>query len=167
MEALDSDEEEQVMASIQTCNNKVENAVRSPTELLLRADVDLLSPVMIYRQISEGLTLQDVQAMLSMAAPGSAFKILSCILGKPTRTVRRNRKHLTHLNARESAVAFQIAKVLERALAVFGSRRLVEEWLCRPCPFLDGGIPMEMLHNPVGYQLIQTYLQRVEYGIYQ
>ncbi|MBP5090159.1 DUF2384 domain-containing protein [Pseudomonas chlororaphis] len=155
------------MASVQTSNNDVEDAVRSPTELLLRADPGLFSPAMIYCQISKGLALQDVQAMLSMAVPGSAFKILSCILGRPTRTVRRNSKHLTHLSARESAVAFQFAKALELALVVFGSQQLVEEWLCRPCLFLDGGVPMEMLHSPLGYQLIQTYLQRIEYGIYQ
>jgi putative toxin-antitoxin system antitoxin component (TIGR02293 family) len=139
----------------------------SPTELLLRANVDLLSPAMIYRQISEGLALQDVEAMLSIAAPGVACKILCCILGKPIQTVGRKRKLLAQLSAHEGAVAFQFAKALEQALIVFGSQQLVEEWLCRSCLFLDGGIPMEMLQNALGFQLIQTYLRRIEYGIYQ
>jgi len=50
---------------------------------------------------------------------------------------------------------------------VFGSQPLAEEWLGRPSQFLRGGVPLDMIDNPVGFQAVEDYLERIEYGVYQ
>ena len=64
-------------------------------------------------------------------------------------------------------MAFQFARVLEHAISVFGSLKLAEEWLGRPCRYLDGEVPLDVIDNPIGFQTVEDYLQRIEYGVYQ
>lgn len=57
----------------------------------------------------------------------------------------------------KSAVAFQFAKVLEHATTVFGTQRLAEEWLDRPCKHLAGNVPLNLIDNPIlGFRLSRT-----------
>ncbi|MFD2645581.1 type II RES/Xre toxin-antitoxin system antitoxin [Pseudomonas japonica] len=141
---------------------------RRPTEYLLREDVGQLSPVMVYRLTAKGFDLKDVQAMLALSDLYSTKKIMSRIVGKSVRTLQRQgSKQEAHLNSQQSAVAFQFARVLEHAINVFGSLRLAEEWLGRPCKHLDGDVPLDMIDNPVGFQAVEDYLERIEYGVYQ
>ena len=67
----------------------------------------------------------------------------------------------------KSAVAFQFAKVLEHATTVFGTQRLAEEWLDRPCKHLAGNVPLDLIDNSLGFQVVEDYLERVELGVYQ
>lgn len=141
---------------------------RRPTEYLLREDAGQLSPVMVYRLTAKGFDLKDVQAMLALSDLYSTQKIMSRIVGKSVRTLQRQgSKQEAHLNSQQSAVAFQFARVLEHAINVFGSQRLAEEWLGRPCKQLDGDVPLDMIDNPVGFQVVEDYLERIEYGVYQ
>jgi len=56
---------------------------------------------------------------------------------------------------------------LEHATTVFGTLRLAEEWLAKPCRRLDDDTPLDLVGNPVGFQVIEDYLERVELGVYQ
>ncbi|NNB29097.1 DUF2384 domain-containing protein [Pseudomonas fragi] len=66
-----------------------------------------------------------------------------------------------------SAVAFQYAKTLEHANVGFGKQETAEDWLNRPCPHLDGLIPLDLIDNSIGFQVVKDYLERIELGIYQ
>ncbi len=156
------------MISADTRARKAFSPARRPTEYLLRENADLLSPVMVYRLTAEGFDLKDVQAMLALSELYSSRKIMSRIVGKSIRTLQRQgSKQDAHLNAQQSAVAFQFAKALEHAIKVFGSLRLAEEWLGRPCQHLGGDVPLDIIDNPVGFQAVEDYLERIEYGVYQ
>ena len=149
--------------------NKVVLAVRKPTEYLLRSDPALLSPVMVYKLTAEGFELKDVQDMISVSDLYSAEQILSRIVGKSTRTILRQSKvtQAVRLSTMQSAIAFQYATILERATKVFGTKKLAEHWLGRPCGYFDGEIPLDVVGNPVGFQLVNDYLERIEFGVYQ
>ncbi|KQQ55540.1 hypothetical protein ASF84_09320 [Pseudomonas sp. Leaf127] len=142
---------------------------RTPTEYLLRIDAGQLSPMMVYRLTAKGFELKDVLDMLSLSDLYSNRKIMSRIVGKSVRTLQRqgSREQPAHLNSQQSAVAFQYAKVLEHAINVFGDQKLAEEWLGRPCKYLDGNVPLDVIDNPVGFQAVEDYLERIEYGVYQ
>ncbi|HBP6378401.1 antitoxin Xre/MbcA/ParS toxin-binding domain-containing protein [Pseudomonas aeruginosa] len=141
---------------------------RKPTEYLLGRDIKMLSPVMIYKITSEGFAYQDVQEMVSVSVLLSSQKVMSRIVGRSVRTLQRHGgKKQANLDAKQSAVALQYAKVLEHAMSVFGTQQLAEEWLSRPCKFLEGNIPLEMIDNPVGFQAVEDYLTRIEHGVYQ
>lgn len=148
--------------------SKSPRAARRPTEYLLRTDSDHLTAVMVYQLTHEGFALKDVQDMLSVSVLYSSNKILSRIVGKSVRTIQRQgAKQPAHLNSQQSAVALQYAKVLEHAINVFGNQTLAEQWLAKPCKYLDGNVPLEMIDNPVGFQAVEDYLERIEYGVYQ
>lgn len=76
-------------------------------------------------------------------------------------------KGVVLLNEYQSAVALQYALALERATSTFGTQRLAENWLEKPCSQLSGEIPLEMLGNLWGYRLVVSYLDRVVLGVYQ
>ena len=157
------------MVASGTRADKAALAVRKPTDYLLRSDSALLSPVMVYKLTAEGFEMKDVQDMLSISDLYSAEKILSRIVGKSARAIQRQSKgnQTVRLSSLQSAVAFQYATVLERATKVFGTQKLAEQWLGRPCEYLDGGIPLDVVGNPVGFQVVNDYLERIEYGVYQ
>lgn len=143
-------------------------SVRKPTEYLLGRDIKMLSPVMIYKITTEGFAFQDVQEMVSVSVLLSNKKIMSRIVGRSVRTLQRQGdKKQANLNSHQSAVALQYAKVLEQAINVFGTQQLAEEWLGRPCKFLEGNVPLDMIDNPVGFQAVEDHLSRIEHGVYQ
>ncbi|WP_225903944.1 MbcA/ParS/Xre antitoxin family protein [Pseudomonas asiatica] len=70
------------------------------------------------------------------------------------------------LNARQSATALQYAQVLEHATAVFGSQQMAEQWLGKSCRYLAGHVPLDIAGNWWGFQAVEEYLQKIEFGIY-
>ncbi|KPW49858.1 Uncharacterized protein ALO54_01221 [Pseudomonas syringae pv. philadelphi] len=161
--------EEHMMVSATTRNVEPAAPARRPTEYLLRTDAGQLSQVMVYKLTVKGFELKDVQDMLSISDLYSTNKIMSRIVGKSVRTIQRqgSSKQPAHLNSQQSAVALQYAKVLEHATHVFGNQKLAEEWLGRPCKYLDGDVPLDVIDNPIGFQTVEDYLERIEYGVYQ
>lgn len=58
------------------------------------------------------------------------------------------------------------AKTLERATAVFGRQRQAENWLQKPCKYLDNHVPLTLIDSLQGFQMVNDYLARIEYGVY-
>ncbi|WPP01648.1 antitoxin Xre/MbcA/ParS toxin-binding domain-containing protein [Pseudomonas sp. HR96] len=128
-----------------------------------------MSAIRIYMMTKDGFDLKDVQDMLSSSVLYSNQKVLSKIVGKSVQTIQRqgSSKQPTQLTSQQSAVAFQYAKVLEHATTVFGSQKSAEDWLAKPCKFLEGGVPLDLIENAVGFQAVEDYLERMELGVYQ
>jgi putative toxin-antitoxin system antitoxin component (TIGR02293 family) len=59
------------------------------------------------------------------------------------------------------------AKALEHAANVFGCQQLAEDWLRKPCTYLDDQVPLALIDNPPGFQVVEDYLARIELGVYQ
>jgi putative toxin-antitoxin system antitoxin component (TIGR02293 family) len=156
------------MASVSPQTTKTTNAERTPTEYLIR-NVRDLSPMTLCRCVAEGFTLNDVRAMLDASGLLSTKQIMGRIMSRSSRTIQRQirSKHPTRLTPQQSAVAFQYAKVFEQATLVFGTQQLAEKWLSRPCRFLEGNVPLEMIDNSLGFQVVEDYLWRIQYGVYQ
>lgn len=67
----------------------------------------------------------------------------------------------------ESAATQQYAKVLDRAIDVFGNQKLALEWMGRPCRYLDGDVPQDVIGNPARIQAVEAHLERIKHGVYQ
>ena len=70
------------------------------------------------------------------------------------------------LSPDQSGRTWKFAEILARATSVFGDRQAAEEWLERPAIGLDQRRPMDLLATPAGLQLVEEFLQRLEYGVY-
>lgn len=112
-----------------------------------------------------GFALEDVQAMVSVSKLYTSLGIIKRIVG--TRRGRGSAPKAGLLTVQQGAVAFQFAKALEHATTVFGTLQLAEEWLGRPCRHLSGQIPLDLIDNSLGFQVVEDYLERIELGVYQ
>ncbi len=142
---------------------------RRPSVVLAGVKTEELSQLELVLLIKRGFALGSLKAMLDMSTLYSSRQILTRIMGKSIRTLHRMeaQKGVVLLNEYQSAVALQYALALERATAAFGTQRLAENWLEKPCSQLSGEIPLQMLGNLWGYQLVLSYLDRVVLGVYQ
>ena len=61
--------------------------------------------------------------------------------------------------------AVQHSKILKRATQVFGSRKAAEHWMEAPALGL-GRRPIDMLANAEDLEVLETFLGRIEYGVY-
>lgn len=76
------------------------------------------------------------------------------------------RPKISNLVGQRSATLLY-ARVLDRAIDVFGNQRLAEEWLGRPCRYLDGDVPQDVIDKPDRFQAVEDYLERIKHGVYQ
>ncbi|MNR13064.1 hypothetical protein D3C85_1294480 [compost metagenome] len=141
---------------------------RKPTEVLLhgrKGDTRML----IIKYTQEGFDLSDVREMLSASELYMGHGLVERITGKSVRTVQRLAKETepVRLNQQQSTIAYQYAQSLEHATNVFGNLQLAENWLQKPCKFLEGHTPLELIDNSLGFQVVEDYLTRIEHGVYQ
>lgn len=156
------------MPSLQPLIGKATPSTGRPTEYLFHTDPGLLSPVAAYRLSAKGFELEDVQAMISTSDLYLKNNIMSRILGKSPKKGKSHHSSRRHvrLDSRQSALALLYARILESAIGVFGTHILAEEWLGRPCRYFEGEVPLDIIDNAVGFQIVQDYLTRIEYGLY-
>jgi putative toxin-antitoxin system antitoxin component (TIGR02293 family) len=139
----------------------------TPTERLTGTKIEQLSELDIYQLAKQGFVLSNVRAMLSASELYSSVKVMNRIVPKSSRARQTTGGEPPRLGAQQSAVAFQFAKALEHAITVFGSQKLAEGWLDRPCRHLAGNVPLDLIDNVLGFQIVEAYLERVELGVYQ
>ena len=60
----------------------------------------------------------------------------------------------------------QLAEILVKATAVFGSQQEAKQWLERPAIGLDQRRPIDLLATPAGAKIVEDFLTRVEFGVY-
>lgn len=88
-------------------------------------------------------------------------------VGVSLRTVQRHKAaRAWRLNKEQSSRTWKFAEILAKATAVFGSRQAAEEWLERPALGLEQRRPIDLLATVAGVEIVETYLGRLEYGVY-
>ncbi|SEB81074.1 putative toxin-antitoxin system antitoxin component, TIGR02293 family [Pseudomonas mohnii] len=121
----------------------------------------------IYRAVRNGFPLQSVLNMIENSEVYKQRGVLSKIVGASDRTLARRLKTPNEiLTSEQSTRALNYAEVLEKATEVLGSRELAEQWMVKPARGLDGEIPIDLISNSVGYELVTDFLTRIEYGVY-
>jgi putative toxin-antitoxin system antitoxin component (TIGR02293 family) len=71
-----------------------------------------------------------------------------------------------HLNAERSSRAWKFAEILARAIKVLGSQEQAERWLDQPATGLNRQRPVDLLRTQTGTELVEEFLERLEYGVY-
>lgn len=144
-----------------------------PVEVLLQGRADPDDAMAIFSVIEKGLEMKVVYefAKSVTTTTTAAFDVVhffTDIIGMPARTMQRKVKLPKEiLNPDQSARAWRFAQVLSKASEVLGSREAAERWLSKPALGLNGRRPIELLSNSVGYELVNDFLIRMEYGVYQ
>ncbi|MBI2740596.1 MAG: DUF2384 domain-containing protein [Rhodospirillales bacterium] len=71
-----------------------------------------------------------------------------------------------HLNTERSSRAWKFAEILTKATKVFGSQEEAERWLDQPATGLNRQRPIDLLKTQTGTELVEEFLERLEYGVY-
>ncbi len=127
----------------------------------------LATPLDAHEMILDGIPSRAFTSFveqLEIVAPSEAF---APAIGMSLRTFQRYKADgQGKLSPDQSARAWTFAGVLARAIAVLGSQQEAERWMLREAIGLDNRRPIELLATPVGTELVQTYLDRMDYGVY-
>lgn len=131
----------------------------SPLSFLDRGD-----PTQIIESIRGGLPAQVIDFVadllsLSRAAFLEAIKI-------PASTVERRLRTGEPLTCEESDRVSRVAKVLRRAVDVFGDEVQGKAWMNDSVSSLGGRTPLSLLDTMEGCELVTNTLSRIEYGVY-
>lgn len=90
---------------------------------------------------------------------------LAGALGIPERTLAR-RKREGRLNSEESAKLLRLARVIERAEAVFEDLDTAVDWLKSANASLGGATPLSLLDTDIGAESVMDTLGRIEHGVF-
>ncbi|MPY76327.1 MAG: DUF2384 domain-containing protein [Alphaproteobacteria bacterium] len=122
----------------------------------------------------------DAHEMLLRGLPGQALShligrlvilhktaSLEKAVGMSLRTFQRHRDAPAKpLNKEQSGRTWKFAEILALATTVFGSQEEAEQWLEQPAIGLEQRRPIDLLETPAGVELVETFLRRLEYGVY-
>jgi putative toxin-antitoxin system antitoxin component (TIGR02293 family) len=140
---------------------------RQPIIALLLPGTNTDDRMEVFRATKTGFPLSSVVDLVESVDAFKRNNVLSKIFGLSDRTLARRMKNKDEsLSQEQSARALYYAEILEKAQEVFGTRQLAEEWMIKPALGLDGETPIDLLSNPVGYELVADFLHRLEYGVY-
>lgn len=70
------------------------------------------------------------------------------------------------LTSEQSGRTWRLAQVLVKATHVFGTQARAEQWMEEPAYGLDLQRPIDLLTTPAGIEMVETYLDQIEYGVF-
>lgn len=106
-----------------------------------------------------------VAAVESLRNQGLTFTEISDIVISP-RTLKHRKMRKEKLSSVETDRALRVARIVDLADRVFGSRAKALLWLRSGDDGLDHRTPMQMLANESGGRLVESMLWQVDEGIY-
>jgi putative toxin-antitoxin system antitoxin component (TIGR02293 family) len=119
-----------------------------------------------FNAIQAGFPLEDVAQVLQSVGVLKNRNLTTWLIGMSVSTLYRRAKIGT-LDSTHSDRLFRFATLIMQATDVFGDEASALDWMVQPALGLDGYCPVELLANSVGYNLVSTFLGRIEYGVYQ
>ncbi len=88
-------------------------------------------------------------------------------IGMSLRTFQRSKASKAKpLSREQGSRTWKFAEILAKATAILGSQDAAERWLERPAIGLNQLRPIDLLATSVGTEMVETYLMRIEYGVY-
>jgi putative toxin-antitoxin system antitoxin component (TIGR02293 family) len=141
----------------------IEALFGGPKVLKLKLSSALDAHEMILRGIPSQ-ALERLVTNLVMIEPSVAFEKA---FGMSERTFQRRKADRSRsLNPEQSSRTWRFAKILAKAKATWGTQEEAERWMVRPAIGLDGRRPIDLLTTPAGAELVEQFLDRLEYGVY-
>ncbi|QHI97883.1 DUF2384 domain-containing protein [Xylophilus rhododendri] len=120
----------------------------------------------VHRWVSHGMPSASILHLAQAMEPLSS-NALSEALGISLRTLHRKKgAQGDTLSVAQGGRTFKFAEVVAKASVVLGNRETAVQWLTSPAMGLDRQKPIDLLATPMGTQLVEELLGRIEYGVY-
>ena len=122
-----------------------------------------VSPGKLIQEIRLGLPVEELDAL--QASLDIPMEKLALKLGISKATLHR-RKAQGRLGPEESDRVLRFARLIGRAVTVFGNETDAKQWLRAPQFGLGGAVPLDYAETEVGAREVENLLGRIEYGVY-
>ena len=120
----------------------------------------------VHAAIVRGLPYAALVCLMESAVVLSQEEVAAAI-GISTRTLRRQKDDPKKLMPADLASkTWLFAETLAKSSEAFGGREAAERWMAAPAMGLDGARPIELLRTLQGAELVNEFLGRLEYGVY-
>ncbi len=142
-------------------NGVVSYCVHGATGKILASN---FTPSKLIEVLRVGLPMQeldDLQASLDVPA-----EKLAPMLGISKATFHRRKGAGSKLKPAVSDRVVRFAKLLGKAVKVFGDMDDAKQWLNSPQFGLGGGVPLDYAQSEIGAREVENLLGRIEYGVY-
>jgi putative toxin-antitoxin system antitoxin component (TIGR02293 family) len=121
-----------------------------------------------HRLILEGFSNRALANLVGRITVMQQPEMMEKALGLSYRTyLRRQEDGATKpLSQDQSGRLWKFAEVFATAMRVLGSLGAAEAWLSQPAIGLDNQRPIDLLATIAGVEIVEDYLERLEYGVY-
>ena len=120
----------------------------------------------VHHWVSHGIPSASISHLAHAVEPLSSHA-LSEALGVSLRTLHRKKgAESDTLSVAQGSRTFKFAEVVAKAMLVLGSREAAVQWLTTPAMGLNQQQPLDLVATPVGTQLVEELLDRIEHGVY-
>ncbi len=127
----------------------------------------LRNPLDAHEMLLQGLPGEALMHLVKTYAVLLEPALLEKAIGMSLRTFQRRRDAPTKpLSQEQSGRIWKFAEILAKATAVLGSQEEAQQWLERPAVGLDQRCPIDLLATPAGVEIVEDFLERIEYGVY-
>ena len=127
----------------------------------------LTSALDAHELLLQGLPASALDHLVAQLVVIRKTESLEKAIGMSLRTYQRRKEAPSKpLSQEQSGRAWKFAEILAKATDVFGSQAEAEHWLEHPAIGLDQRRPIDLLGTPAGVELVEDYLERLEYGVY-
>ncbi len=110
--------------------------------------------------ISTGIPVRAVQNVQSYLGANDTF--MANLINVSAKTYRTR----TILKSDEGDHVYIIARVIVAAVEAIGDKESAVQWLRSKQPALGDRIPMDLIQNSAGVQIVEDLLGRIKYGVY-
>jgi putative toxin-antitoxin system antitoxin component (TIGR02293 family) len=125
------------------------------------------TPIEAHEMILRGIPQPALEWLVRNLVYLKPSDVFEAAFGMSERTYQRHKAAGAKvLNAEQSARTWRFARLLGKAARVFGEQLAAERWMTEPATGLDGRRPIELIATPVGAELVETFLDRIDYGVY-
>jgi putative toxin-antitoxin system antitoxin component (TIGR02293 family) len=117
--------------------------------------------------LAQGLPGEALRYLVDRLAILARNALLPTVFGMSLRTFQRHRESPERrLTLEQSSRIWRFAAILNTAIVVFGSQEAAEMWMERPAMGLDRRRPIDLLTSAAGTEMVETFLGRLQYGVY-
>ena len=139
---------------------------RTLKRLMGNRTTDARSAFDVHEMIEKGLPSQDILSFIDSVKLFNDKKVVIKVIGISERTLYRRINKPEPLTTEQSSRTWRFAETLTKAEDVFGDPAEAERWMTTPAMGLEGRKPIDLLTTQVGYELVDDFLTRMDYGVY-
>jgi putative toxin-antitoxin system antitoxin component (TIGR02293 family) len=155
---------DEVSAEARNCDLQKMEALLGGVRVLSRR---LNSALDAHELLLSGLPTSALDHLLGQLVFIDRTELLDKAVGISLRTWQRRKDAPSRpLSREQSGRAWKFVGILVKATDVLGSQVEAEQWLQRPMIGLNQRRPIDLLGTPVGVELLEDHLERLEYGVY-